>query len=469
MKINRIAVKLSMIIVSLFFILLLLLGYVVDRIFSNFYYEKAHQEVAELSAHFVKMVQSRQGIPTELISTMAEFSKVEIFVVDTQGQLIGKSSKAPINHLEFIRPNEISGMTNGEGILKEYKDDAGRSYLVCGKPILNQLDHIQGGVIVISSLDIVKASVMKVRQLLCLSGLAGFLIAVGFSSILSRKMSRPLIQMEEATRQIAAGKLETRVETVSKDEIGSLAQAINDLAEDLQRYRDTRNEFFANISHELKTPITYLEGYANVVSQELYETEEEKRKYLDIISEEAKRLNRLIHDLFDLSKMEEGRIPLSPEPVYVNELLDRVMKKVSMKSEAKGLQLIKKMSEPDLLIYGDSNRLEQIFFNLFDNAIRYTQQGNIVISAKQNKGMVCVSVEDSGVGIPPKELPYLFERFYRVEKSRSREHGGSGLGLAIAKKLVEMHDGTIHVFSKYGQGTRFDVCLQKYDLQKSKK
>ena len=269
--------------------------------------------------------------------------------------------------------------------------------------------------------------------------------------------------MEQATRRIAAGNLDTRVTSVSQDEIGSLAMAINDLAKDLQRYRDTRNEFFANISHELKTPITYLEGYANVVSQELYETEEEKRKYLDIISQEAKRLDRLIAELFDLSKMEEGKIPLTPEPVQVSELLHFVIEKVSMKAAAKGLQIKENIEHSNIFIYGDPHRLQQIFLNLLDNAIRYTQHGSITITVKEKHGMVCTSIEDTGPGIPEDELPYLFERFYRVEKSRSREHGGSGLGLAIAKKLVELHHGKIQVFSEYGKGTTFEVYLQKFD------
>ncbi|MFD1130647.1 sensor histidine kinase [Paenibacillus provencensis] len=454
---NRIAFKLGIIIVSLLLVVLLSLGYVVDKIFSNMYYQKAQQDVAEMSSHFVEMVHSSKSIPTDLISTMVEFSKVEIFVLDRQGELLGKSNKASNHHVNFITATEINRLLNGESFMINYSAKNGESYLISGKPLLD----IEGGVLVISSLDIVNASILEVRQLLCLTGLIGFIIAVGVSFFLSRKMSGPLVQMEKATRKIAAGHLDSRVEVSTKDEIGSLAAAINDLAKDLQRYQDTRTEFFANISHELKTPIMYLEGYANVISKGLYETEEDMKKYLDIISQEAKRLNRLIIDLFDLSKMEEGKLTLYKDAVCINKIIEQVVNKVSMRAENKGIT-IKNHIDSTFIVSGDSGRLEQIFLNLLDNSIRYTKEGSIEVSAQQvNNNMVCISVTDTGSGISKEELPFLFERFYRVEKSRSREHGGSGLGLAITKMLVELHNGSILVSSEVEKGTRFEVYLEK--------
>ncbi|MCM3131054.1 HAMP domain-containing sensor histidine kinase (plasmid) [Paenibacillus urinalis] len=457
MRMNRIAFKLGIIIVSLLLTVLLSLGFVVDKIFSNMYYQKSEQDVAEMSSHFVEMVHSSKSIPTDLISTMAEFSKVEIFVLDRQGELLGKSSKASNHHVNFITATEINRLLNGESLMINYSTENGESYLISGKPLLD----IGGGVLVISSLDIVNSSILEVRQLLCLTGLIGFIIAVGVSFFLSRKMSGPLVQMEKATRKIAAGHLDSRVEVSTRDEIGSLAAAINDLAKDLQRYQDTRTEFFANISHELKTPIMYLEGYANVISKGLYETEEDMKKYLDIISQEAKRLNRLIIDLFDLSKMEEGKLTIYKDAVCINKIIEQVVSKVSMRAENKGIT-IKNHIDLALIVNGDPGRLEQIFLNLLDNSIRYTKEGSIEISAQQvNNTMVCISVTDTGSGISKEELPFLFERFYRVEKSRSREHGGTGLGLAITKMLVELHNGSIRVSSEAGKGTRFEVYLEK--------
>lgn len=265
--------------------------------------------------------------------------------------------------------------------------------------------------------------------------------------------------METATRRIAQGDLNTRVQIPSNDEIGSLAKAINDLAVDLQRYRDTRREFFANISHELRTPMTYLEGYAKVLRDGLYETEEEKQKYLDIIHQESIRLTHMIHDLFELSKMEEGKIILHMEWIDLTEVMDHVIQKVKPKAKSKGLDI--RVEQPDRLplVYADGLRMGQVFMNLLDNAIRYTETGTIQVQLRQEPSHVVTIVEDSGIGIPPEELPSIFERFYRVEKSRSREHGGTGLGLAIVKQLVDMQGGTIQVSSVLGKGTRFEITL----------
>jgi len=300
-------------------------------------------------------------------------------------------------------------------------------------------------------------SITAVRSVLVLSGLGAFLLALGITWIIAKILSRPLLQMQVATRNIAAGDLETRLTIQRDDEIGVLADSINHLASELQRYRDTRQEFFANISHELRTPITYLEGYAQVLKKGLYESEEEKDQYLGIIHEEAIRLQHLVDDLFDLAKMEEGKVSLSLEWIDLTEIADNAVQKVKLKADKKNLSLQTKINSNIPLIYGDGLRMEQVLLNLLENAIRYTEKGSITLELDQSNTYVYLAVADTGIGIPGDEIPYIFERFYRVEKSRSRQYGGTGLGLPIAKKLVELQGGEILVSSKLGQGTRFEL------------
>ncbi|MGG6310629.1 sensor histidine kinase [Paenibacillus macerans] len=207
-----------------------------------------------------------------------------------------------------------------------------------------------------------------------------------------------------------------------------MADTINHLAVELQRYRDTRQEFFANISHELRTPITYLEGYAQVLKNHLYETEEEKDKYLDIVHEEAIRLQHLVNDLFELAKMEEGKVSLSLEWIDLAEIADNAANKIKLKAGKKNLTLHAAIRHDVPLINGDGLRMEQVLLNLLENAVRYTEQGSITLELDQNQAYVYLAAEDTGIGIPEDEIPYIFDRFYRVEKFRSREHGGTGLG-----------------------------------------
>lgn len=238
-----------------------------------------------------------------------------------------------------------------------------------------------------------------------------------------------------------------------------MAEAINDLAVDLQRYRDTRQEFLANISHELRTPITYLEGYTKVIKDGLYETEGERDLYLDIIHQEAHRLQHLVDDLFELAKMEEGKVTLTQEWIDLSQLAEQAVRRVELKAKEKGLLLKLQLSGDAYMIRGDQKRMEQIIMNLLENAIRYTDEGEIIVHMEFAADAATLIVEDTGIGIPEEELPYIFERFYRVEKSRSRQYGGSGLGLSIVKKLVELHGGKIRMISQPGAGTRCEVQL----------
>lgn len=461
MNVNRVDVKLGATIILLFLVVLLPLGFVIDQIFSGFYYNKVQEETNELSSRYANILaNNRNPMTVQMIGMMAEFSELNLFITDRDGKIV-TSTDLPTSFLEdsTIPEDERRLLSSGQPVEKIFKDPvSGNHYLVYGKSATEK-GTFYGGVYVLSSIEDIYRSVQNIRYLLLLSGIGALFLALGFTFVLSRKLSSPLLKMEQATRKIAKGDLDTRVTLASKDEIGSLAQAINDLARDLKRYRDTRGEFFANISHELRTPMTYLEGYAKVLKEGLYESEEEKAQYLDIIHHESIRVTRLIGDLFELSKMEEGKYALNLEWVDLSEVLENVFLKMGLKAKDKGLDIEVNIEELPL-IYGDGLRLEQILINLIDNAIRYTEQGKITIKSRMfDKTKVMVEIKDTGKGIPEDELPFIFERFYRVEKSRSRQYGGTGLGLAIVKMLVEIQGGQIQVSSQLGEGTRFEIML----------
>lgn len=450
MKMNRIGLKLGAVIIALFIVVLVSLGFVIDRVFSAFYHTKMKEDVQELSTHFASMARSHEAGSEEMIQTYAEFSNVSIYMVHTQTLEKVSLGKLKVQDDSFILQEDVSILNAGQDIFREFDAADGESYFVSAKPILDESVAIY----VLSSMASMDESLNRVRGYLALSAMGAFLLALGFTYVVSQILSRPMVQMEQATRRIAKGDLETRVVVRSTDEIGNLGAAINDLARDLQHYRDTRQEFFANISHELRTPITYLEGYAKVLMDGLYDTEEEKIQYLNIIHQESLRLNRLIHDLFELSKMEEGKINLTLEWVDLGELVENSVQKVQLKAKEKGLSLLFENKETPL-VYADGLRMEQVVLNILENAVRYTEEGAIRVRFLNKHKITQLIIEDTGMGIPADELPYIFDRFYRVEKSRSREFGGTGLGLAIVKKLVELQGGTIDVYSELGVGTRF--------------
>ncbi|OXT17200.1 hypothetical protein B9K06_12640 [Bacillus sp. OG2] len=459
MTLNRIVIKLGGTILLLFLMVLLPLGFVIDRAFSEFYYRQVQTEIEELSSHYAEsFAVNYNSQMAYMVEMMAEFSKTKLYIINAEGTIIANSAGTVVLKGFQIPENELKDLKLGKSVNKRFEALDNQSYLVSGKPIVTDGGFI-GGVYVLSSIDAIDDSIEEIRRMLLLSGLGSFLLALGFTYVLSRKLSNPLIQMEKATRKISKGDLQTRVHVISNDEIGSLGKAINDLAYDLQKYRESRSEFFSNVSHELRTPMTSLEGYAKVLKEKLYQTEEEKDQYIDIIHKESVRVTRMIGDLFELSKMEEGKIDFDFEWIDISEVLDSAVNEVLWKAKEKGLKINYNV-QPDLpLIYCDGHRMIQVFLNLLENAIRYTQQGSISVSMSAKKNVVQCIVEDTGIGIPIQELPYIFERFYRVEKSRSREFGGTGLGLAIVKNLVELQGGIINVHSEVEKGTRFELTF----------
>ncbi|MHA6532025.1 sensor histidine kinase [Paenibacillus sp. BAC0078] len=462
MKNNIIGFKLGLVIMSVFLIVLLFLGAAIDRMFSSFYYKEMKTETEELASHFTVMAESKDTTKEQMMRTFAEFSNVSIFNISRDGRVSMHSGAHDSADRSFIQAADLKRIFSGSSVSIMYKDPAGHRYFITGQPISSG-GTISSALYVMSSTASMEQSLASVRDILLLSGVGAFVLALGITWILARVLSRPLVQMQKATRKIAAGNLETRLTISGNDEIGFLAGAINDLAVDLQRYRDTRQEFLANISHELRTPITYLQGYAKVVKEELYQTDEEKNLYLGIIDQEAHRIQHLVNDLFELAKMEEGRIPLNLEWVELGQIVEQAVRKVELTAKEKALKLTVSYSGQAAEMRGDSKRMEQIVMNLLENAVRYTESGEIRVELNYTGDAAIFIVEDTGIGIPEDELPYIFDRFYRVEKSRSRQYGGTGLGLSIVNKLVELLGGTIRITSKVGFGTRCEVKFPMAD------
>lgn len=450
---NKIVLKFGSMIMVLFLAVLLPLGYVANQVFTNFYYSQAQEEVNELAEKYALSISSvEDGTVLNMFLTLADLTGKEIYVLDEEGNVAAASGIQLAN----LSDGELLLLLEGQPVQKRFHDAEGDNYLGSGYPIVNA-GVFEGAIFVLTPIDEIQAPLGKIRDLLILSAAGALFLALGFTFLLSKKMSDPLLEMEKATREIAKGNLDIQVKIPSNDEVGSLGRAINDLALETNRYRSNRKEFFANISHELRTPISYIQGYTHVLKQGLYQTEAEKVQYLNILETETRRIVRLINDLFDLSKMEEGKVDLQLRSIDVAEVIENVLLKIKIAAQEKGITINPQIEEGLPGIKADGVRMEQIVTNLLGNAIQYTESGTVSVKAKKEENEVVISVEDTGSGIPEDELPFIFERFHRVDKSRARELGGTGLGLAIVKNLVELQQGTVSVFSEQGEGTTFTL------------
>ncbi|MBK5445245.1 HAMP domain-containing histidine kinase [Peribacillus sp. TH24] len=277
---------------------------------------------------------------------------------------------------------------------------------------------------------------------------------------LSKALTRPLITMKEATTKLSKGNFSVSVPVRSKDELGELAQSIQSLANELNYLKKERNEFLASISHELRTPLTYIKGYADIARRKDLDIPE-RTQYLEIIHEESKRLNSLLDELFNIARMDVNTFTISKETVPLSSFLQSVYEKVLPAFTNKNIQLNLECKD-NLFMDIDPSRFEQVLLNLLDNALKYSNEYTVTtIKAIESIGSISISIIDQGVGIPKADIPHVFDRLYRVEKSRARATGGFGLGLSIVKQLVEVQGGTISVKSSIEQGTCFIIIFKE--------
>ncbi len=303
-----------------------------------------------------------------------------------------------------------------------------------------------------------------VTEALTLAAVAAFLAAVALSLLVSRRVVLPVQEMMTASQRIADGHYDERVGVPGNadrdelDELARLALSFNQMAARLEQTEARRLELIGNVAHELRTPLSSIKGYMEGLIDGVLPA---GAATFQQVYREADRLQRLVHDLQELSQVEAGAFDLNLQPTSVMDLVKAVMARLGRQFEDKGVAL--EIDVPSNLppVQVDGDRIGQVLLNLVGNALQYTPAGReVCLRARREGGMVRLAVEDSGIGIAPEHLPRVFERFYRVDRSRSRVGGGSGIGLTIARHLVEAHAGQIGVTSDgLDQGSTFSLTL----------
>ena len=293
-----------------------------------------------------------------------------------------------------------------------------------------------------------------VKRYLLWTGLAAGALGILLVGFVSRRLLAPIQALGSASRRLGGGDLAQRVSTSGPQEIRALAHSFNAMAGSLQRAEEQRRDLVADVAHELRTPLSNIQGYLEALKDGLIEPDADT---LDTIHQQVVHLARLVEDLRLLAQAEGGALDLYLEPNSLEEVLSRSVEAFRARPEANGVDLSLEVATGLPLVILDRTRIAQVVGNLLENAVHHTPQGGVVkvSAAATGTGGARVTVEDSGEGIAPGEIALVFERFHRVDPSRSRATGGAGLGLTIAKQLVEAHGGAIHAESTQGRGSRF--------------
>jgi signal transduction histidine kinase len=306
----------------------------------------------------------------------------------------------------------------------------------------------------------VNQTVTSLEKILFYSLLASIFTAIIVGYLIARSLTKPIANISQAAKNFTQGNYDSRTSATGNNEIGNLGHTFNMMAESLQQIEQNRRNFLASVSHELKTPVTSIQALSETILDGLAPKPEQQQRYLTTILQETKRLGRLISDLLDLSQLEADELSIVCEKINLQTWLLIETDKIEPLLLQKQITLHMDMPEELPHIWGDADRLGQVFTNLLTNAIRYSpEQSIITISFFAAKEHIAISIRDTGSGISPDDLPYIWDRFYRVDKSRARTCGGTGLGLAITKKLVQAMQGDITVISTLGKGSTFTVTL----------
>jgi signal transduction histidine kinase len=288
-------------------------------------------------------------------------------------------------------------------------------------------------------------------------GLVAVAIAVALAFILSRRTLAPVKALTLASERLGRGDFSQRVQIKDRGEFGELARTFNSMAGDLERAEKLRQNMVADVAHELRTPLSNIQGYMEALRDGIMKPD---NKTIRSLYEEASLLSRLVDDLQELSLAEAGELKLVRQSGDIGEIIRQAVAAVGAKERASGVSLAVELPEKLPPVNIDPRRIGEVLRNLLENAVAHTGKGDTVtVAARQLDRLVEIGVTDTGEGIPAKDLPNIFERFYRVDKSRTRATGGSGLGLTIARRLVEAHGGKIEVQSEPGEGSRFSFTV----------
>ncbi|HEY9164741.1 MAG TPA: ATP-binding protein [Candidatus Kryptonia bacterium] len=299
-------------------------------------------------------------------------------------------------------------------------------------------------------------------------GLATYIFLESFASIRKRQ-SNILNTIVEALRRISAGDLSVQLPETGADDLKQISKLTNQIVRNLQsdiarfeKLEKVRSEFLANVSHELRTPIFSIQGFIETLIDGAMDDPKVNREFLMKAYQHSERLNTLLNDLIEISRIESGEMRMSFRYFDITEFLANVIEELKPKAERKSLTLSVCMKPDEILVLGDRDRLRQVMWNLIDNSVKYTDEGGkIEVGYTDTPDHVRVFVKDTGCGIGDEHIARIFERFYRVDKDRSRSVGGTGLGLAIVKHIVEAHKSRIEVKSEPGKGSEFSFTLKK--------
>ena len=457
---SRLTVTFLLIIVTV----MLIVGIFLDQLLGRYHVKSLQESLVrsgELAGQLVAAHLQEEADPVWLSTLAQDFKRqsnaARVIFVDQKGVVLGDSVRVGGYLGQRLVREEVDEALAGEiGASLQLSERTGQKVMQVAIPIVHS-HEVVGVVFLSASLQEIDKIMTDTRRFLFLSTLLAAAVTGAGSIFLARRFTGPLELLEEAAGSMAEGKLDQQIEVISSDEIGRLARRFNHMAEQLNYHTKNLHKFVADVAHELRTPLASLSLI--IKSLKDYQMEpEQQQEFIEDLDHEMDRLIALVKDLLELSAL-EGRA-LRLEYFDLAEMVRDLCDRIAPNFDRQGIRLLSELPPGEVMVSGSWLQLRQALHNLLDNALGFTPAGGWVkVSLWVEEGTAGLKVEDTGGGIPEKDLPFIFQRFYRVDQARSRESGGTGLGLAIVKETVEAHGGTVGVESEAGLGSTFYFTL----------
>lgn len=397
------------------------------------------------------------------IATFSTSIDADIFITDLEGNiLLGNYANSKLTDPQTVPKQTVAAAAQsgyeGRGTFGGLYQSP--SYII-GVPMYTSEGQCVGTVFAATSAASVNAFEGEALQMFLVAAVAALAITFCVVGVFAFRLVKPLRQMSAAARSFGSGDFSVRVPVTSSDELGQLAVSFNNMANSLSNSEGTRRSFIANVSHELKTPMTTIAGFIDGILDGTIPKEQES-KYLHIVSDEVKRLSRLVKSMLDLSRIDSGEMKLHPSRFDITHTVVTTLLTFEQKIDEKQIEIRGLEEAAPQEVWGDQDLLHQVVYNLIENAVKFTNEGGyIAVQVSDSIDRTTVVIENSGPGIAPEDLPMIFERFYKTDKSRSRDKNGMGLGLYLVRTILKFHGGDIAVSSAVGQFCRFEFYIPK--------
>lgn len=432
-------------------------------IFTNFLYEELYVEDTETSmteiAENLQSTYTGGAVTNEFIKQTEDFNRfsdVEVFTVRNPREL---SACLPfdVDYETLIGQEERAQLIEGDAVIKRgYEKRFNREVVSVIYPLVDE-NRLEG--IIYAYVPLTKITEMASKDVIFLVVTVSLLLLLmAWVSLKTlQKVLVPLDELKKASNEMAAGNYETRVDVKSLDEIGELAKTFNQMASSIQQEDEKKRDFLSIVSHELRTPISYIKGYGEAFEQQLV-PEDKKKEIYTLIVQEANRMQKLTNDLLMVARSEQNH-DMDMSPLVLSEVVREVLQLVKPLANRKEIRFTVTIDE-DTILQADEQMTKQILINILENAIHYSpDSSNIAIGNETTKNETTIHIKDQGCGIAQEHLAHITERFYRVNKARSRADGGTGLGLSIASQLVELQKGKLAFTSEVEKGTTVYITL----------